>query len=484
MNYFLLFPILFPVIIGIALLFFRHRETRIAEIIGLISVIITSASVLYIFLMQRSSSLTVLRFADGISISFSADGLGGFFAVTVAFLWIFSFIYARIYMRSFARKYTYFAFYIITYGSVMGIALAENLLTLYFFYEILTFVTLPLILHTQTVESRRAGRHYLYYSLSGSSLALSGIVIITVNSGSNAFVSGGIVQSCTLLTSLAYLLLFFGFGVKAAVLPVCGWLPEASSAPTPTTALLHAVAVVKSGAFAIIRVTYEIFSPTALRGSTAQAIALACAALTIIYGSGMAVREQHFKRRFAYSTVANLSYILVGALLCTDAGLHASLLHFLFHSITKIGLFFMIGAIIETTGAHYVYELNGLGKRMRLTFLLYTVSGCSLVGIPFFAGFVSKYYLVSSGLASNSLGGYIGVGAIIISAILTAYYVFSVSFRAFAVKPMLLPIYNNAREVEKGYLLIGAVFAALAVALGIWATPVSDLISQLVGGIV
>jgi len=477
--------IVLPIIIGAALLLCRAKNVRAVKIVTFAAAVCTSAITALLIFNCPVQTLTLVEFQKAITIGLKLDGVGKLFSGMVAFLWPFALLYAFVYMKHDARQITYYAVYLMTYGVVLGIAFSENALTLYIFYEMLTFITLPLINHTQNKESRHAGRSYLYYSLAGSSLALAGIIMITAYAGNNMFISGGSQKQLTWLSQLAYLFVFFGFGVKAAVFPLCGWLPMASAAPTPTTALLHAVAVVKAGAFAILRMTYFSFKPSLLFGSTAQDIAIIVSAVTIVYGSAKAVAEKHFKRRFAYSTVANLSYILFGIVLCTAAGLRAGLMHFVIHSFTKIGIFFACGAIIETTGATYVYQLNGLGKKMPVIFTLFTVSGLSLIGVPLFSGFVSKFYLIRSAFLSRTPFAMVGVGALIISAILTSVYVFSVTVRAFVRKPAAeyIDIYEGAKEPDKGFLWVTGVFSFIALALGIFATPLQELLETLLRGV-
>jgi len=485
MLLFLLLSVIFPLLCGLALFVLKIQSVKAKKIICAAAVIVTSALTFLAITQGDTEKYDLLRFSEILTFSLKSDGLGHLFAGMVAFLWPFAIFYVFVYLKHDEKVIKYSAFYLMTYGVVLGVCFAANALTLYVFYELLTFITLPLITHTETKEARRAGRMYLYYSLTGSSLALAGIVILTVTAGSCSFAENGLFESLDGIGQFAYVLTFVGFGVKAAVFPMCGWLPMASAAPTPTTALLHAVAVVKSGAFAIIRFSYYFCSPAVLRGTSAQYIAAGLAALTVVYGSCMALKEQHFKRRFAYSTISNLSYILLGALILSKAGLEASLAHFLFHSVTKIGIFFCIGAIIETTGAQYVYELNGMGRKAPLVFICFTVSGLSLIGIPPFSGFVSKYYLLSSALSDGSVCSYIGAGAIIISAVLTAAYVLSVSVRAFARTPNELSqsYFDSAKEPSRGFIYITAFFSLVSLLFGLFGGTFIDIISKLTGGV-
>ncbi len=255
----------------------------------------------------------------------------------------------------------------------------------------LTLVTVPLVMFTMTEEAKYAARKYLYFlsearRLHSSALSLSSYTVRRTRSAGRRIDASGIGNAR--LLQIVYLLTFCGFGVKAAVFPIHSWLPEAAVAPTPVTALLHAVAVVKSGVFAIARVTYFSFGAAFLRGTWAQYAAIAIALVTILYGSSVAVRERHFKRRLAWSTVANLSYILFGVLLLSPAGLASGMMHMLFHAFMKITLFYCAGAVLYKTEREYLSELDGLGRRMPVTFTCYTVSALALTGIPPFPGFI------------------------------------------------------------------------------------------------
>jgi multicomponent Na+:H+ antiporter subunit D len=380
------------------------------------------------------------------------------------------------------RKEEYNMFYIMTFGVVLGIAFAGNLFTMFIFYEILTLITLPLIIHPLTKEAKKAGNYYLYFSLSGSVLALIGLIIITITAGNSDFILGGILNS---KLSYAYLISFLGFGVKAAIFPFSFWLPMASAAPTPTTALLHAVAVVKAGVFAIMRITYYNFNYTLLQNTWVQYVVMMLSAFTIIFGSTVALKEQHFKRRLAYSTISNLSYILLGVTLFSKSGLIAAILHFIFHSITKICLFFACGAIIKNSSAHYVFELNSLGKKMPLTFTFFTIASLSLTGIPLFAGFISKWYLINASITNGSVFAYIGSGSLILSALLTAIYTLSISLRGFLypVNPKYEQIYQQAHEPNLIYLITIGVFALACVVFGIFSNSFIGMIENMFGGL-
>ena len=355
--------ILLPFIAGIlsALLPFKKRSHW--EIFLESAVILNSILVWYLLLHHSDSTFVLAHFTGDLSINFRVDGMSMVFAGLVSALWPFATLYAFEYMTKEEHEKIFFLFYTMTYGVTLGIALAANLLTMYFFYELLTLVTVPLVMHTLTREAILASRKYLYYSLGGAAFAFLGLIMIIVYGTTNNFIFGGVLDPAkigdktnTLL--LIYVIAFMGFGVKAAVCPFNSWLPQAGVAPTPVTALLHAVAVVKSGAFAIIRLTYYSFGTDFLRGTWAQTTVMLIVMFTIVYGCSRAVKETHIKRRLAYSTISNLSYILFGAVIMTPLGLVGALSHLVIHAVMKISSFFCAGAIIHQTERHYVHELE------------------------------------------------------------------------------------------------------------------------------
>ena len=283
---------------------------------------------------------------------------------------------------------------------------------------------------------------------------------------------------------LVYVMAFMGFGVKAAVCPFNSWLPDAGVAPTPVTALLHAVAVVKSGAFAIIRITYYSFGTDFLRGTWAQSVVMAVTIFTIVYGCSRAVKETHLKRRLAYSTISNLSYILFGVTIMTPAGLIGALTHMLFHAFMKIASFFCAGAVIHQTEKEYVHELNGLGRRMPVVFSVFLISALALMGVPGLAGFISKWNLAAAAVESNSVLAYAGVAALLISALLTAIYMMTIVMRAF------FPGEDFNYDTVKQYkdpnwqmLLPLCIFAVMIVFFGLKSDIFVDFFGQIAKGL-
>ena len=437
-------------------------------------------------------SLVLFRLFGNLTVMFKLDLMGSVFAGLVAFLWPLATLYAFEYMKEETRKPAFFAFYIMTYGVTLGIALAGNLVTLYLFYEVLTLVTFPLVLYPMTREAVRASRKYLYYSIGGAAFAFLGMVFVLgfSTTGNTEFLAGGVLDpqiagELRQVLLLIYVLAFFGFGVKTALFPCHGWLPDATVAPTPVTALLHAVAVVKSGAFAIMRFTYYSYGTAFLQGTWAQWTVMTAAMLTIVYGSTMAVREVHWKRRLAYSTISNLSYILFGASLMSPAGLAAALSHMTAHAFMKICSFFCAGAVMHQTGKTHVYELDGLGRRMPVTFGCLTIASLSLMGIPLFAGFISKWNLAQAAFAvENGWLPYAGVAVILYSTLMTGIYMLTVLVRAYFPK--------NGAEYEArpdqpvrdpGWMMLLPllIFAVMILGIGLHSAPLMKLFNAIGG---
>lgn len=272
---------------------------------------------------------------------------------------------------------------------------------------------------------------------------------------------------------LIYVLCFCGFSVKTAMWPFSSWLPKAGAAPTPVTGLLHAAAVVNTGAFAVLRVTYYSFGTQLLKGTWAQKLVMALVIFTIVYGCSRALKETHIKRRLAWSTVSNLSYVLFGAVLMTPLGLQGAMAHMLFHSFMKMCSFFCAGAVICQTDRHYVHELNGLGWKMPKVFGCFTVSALALMGVPGLCGFVSKWYLAKAAVSDGNRLAYVGVGALMASALLTAIYMMDIVIRAFCPgKDFDGAVNEKVRDVDWKMWAPLAFFAAAMLYFGLHSGPV------------
>lgn len=481
--------ILIPIIAGALVPMLSFKKRCHMEVFLESAVILNSILVWYLLLHHSDSTFLLAHFTGDLSICFKVDGMSMVFAGLVSILWPLATLYAFEYMTKEEHEKIFFTFYTMTYGVTLGISLASNLLTMYFFYELLTLITVPLVMHTLTREAILASRKYLYYSLGGAAFAFIGLIFIITYGNTTDFVLGGVLDlekigGRTNVLLLIYVIAFMGFGVKAAVCPFNSWLPDAGVAPTPVTALLHAVAVVKSGAFAAIRLTYYSFGTEFLRGTWAQDVLMIIVMFTIVYGCSRAVKETHIKRRLAYSTISNLSYILFGVTIMTPLGMMGALTHLVFHAVMKISSFFCAGAIMHQTGKHYVHELDGMGYKMPCVFGVFTVSSLALMGVPGMAGFVSKWYLASAAVESGNGTAYAGIGCLLISALLTAIYMFTIVIRAFfPVKGYDASVLEGIKDPNWKMLVPLLIFTGNMIMFGLWSGPVLKFLSDVAAGV-
>ncbi len=485
----LLLAVMLPLTGGAALLFSKDWEYKRLQIVSEAVVILTSLVVMFAVFNRPEEELLLFELTGNLRVLLKLDGLGCVFAGLVAFLWPLANLYAFEYMaHDKERKNTFFGFYTMTYGVTLGIAFAGNILTLYFFYELLTLVTVYLVMHPMHKKAIRASRMYLYYSLGGAAFAFLSIICLIIFGDTTKFILGGVldmakVGNYTNQVLLMFVFAFCGFGVKAALFPFHAWLPKASVAPTPVTALLHAVAVVKSGAFAIIRIIYYSYGVDFLSGTWAQSVVMIMAMVTIIYGSSMAAKEIHIKRRLAYSTISNLSYILLGATMMSPLGMIAAMSHLVFHAFMKICGFFCVGAVMHQTGRNYMKEIEGLGRKMPVIFGCLTFAGLSLAGIPPFAGFISKWNIAAAALLTENPLGIVSIGVLLYSAFMTAVYMGQMILKAwFPSKESKLSFTENDKDPGWCMKLPVIVFAGMVLLLGIFAGPMMELFHAVANG--
>lgn len=371
----------------------------------------------------------------GLALAFSAEPLGVLFGLIASFLWIVTTVYSIGYMRGHgeAHQTRFYAFFAIAMGCTMGVAFADNLFTLFVFYELLTLSTYPLVTHAGTREARQGGRTYLGILMATSmGFLLLAVVWTWQLTGNVRFTSGGILAGAAspLVIGILFALYVFGIG-KAALMPFHRWLPAAMVAPTPVSALLHAVAVVKAGVFAILKITVYIFGLDLLRDTGVTDWLLWVAAVTILVASVIALRQDNLKARLAYSTVSQLSYIVMGALLVNSTALVGSTLHLATHAFGKITLFFCAGAILVASHKTKVSQLDGLGRQMPWTMGAFFLASLSIVGLPPMGGMWSKWYLA---LGAIDAGYAVFVGVLMVSTLLNIAYLIPVPIRAFVGK--------------------------------------------------
>lgn len=488
-EYWILATILLPMIGGTLTPFIPFKNRKVMMCYLEVIMLVTSAIVWKLLLNGTTEVFHIVHFVEDLSISFKIDGMSMVFGGLVSLLWPLAVLYAFEYMEKEEHEKIFFMFYSITYGITLGIAFASDLLSMFFFYELLTLSTVPLVLHTLKRAAVLAARKYLYYSIGGAAFALIGLVFIIIYGTTCEFQLGGVLDMVRIgdrknLLLWVYLLAFMGFGVKAAMWPMGSWLPDAGVAPTPVTALLHAVAVVKAGVFAMARLTYYSFGTAFLRGTWVQSVIMGFAMFTILYGCSMALKETHLKRRLAYSTMSNLSYVIFGITLMTPLGLVGALCHLVCHAVMKINAFFCMGAFMQKTGRSYIYETEGAGRKMPFVFGCFTVASLGLMGVPGLAGFISKWYLASAAVESMDVQAYFGIGCLLASALLTALYMMNIVIHAFFPKKgfddgALAGVTDPGLRMRIPMFI----FAAATVALGVFSGPLAEFLQKVAAGI-
>ncbi len=422
----------FVAVLPVLLLHRRPNLRESATLVTALCLLLLVLSMLHQVQQGGRPAARVVETLPGLSISFEAEPLGVLFALLASFLWLVTSVYSVGYMRGHgeAHQTRFYACFAAALGSTMGVALAGNLFTLFIFYELLTLTTYPLVTHSGNATARHAGRVYLGLLL-GSSVAFFLLALIATWSltGTLAFRHGGILAGVVSPGTAGILLALYLFGIgKAALMPLHRWLPAAMVAPTPVSALLHAVAVVKAGVFTVLKLAVYIFGLDYLAAIPVTQWLMYVAAATLLLASLIALRQDNLKLRLAYSTIGQLSYIVLGALLATPAGVLGGGLHMVMHAFGKITLFFCAGAILVASGKTRVSELGGLGRRMPFTMAAFLVASLSIIGIPPLGGFWSKWFL---GLATLEAGQLAMLAALLVSSLLSAAYLLPIPLRAF-----------------------------------------------------
>jgi multicomponent Na+:H+ antiporter subunit D len=436
----------------------RESWTIIAALIkfGLV------ASMLPSVLQGNYPAISLFTISPGISLALKVDALGIIFALSASFLWILTSFFSIGYVRGVPehKQTRYFASFAICLSATMGIAFAANLFTLVVFYEILTIATYPLVLHRETPEAIFGGRKYLVYLLTGGVFLLFALGLTYQLAGTVDFRPGGILPVSVAKNSviLLFALFLLSFGVKSAIMPMHSWLPTAMVAPTPVSALLHAVAVVKAGVFGFARAIGFIIGPEVFHESGASGFLAALTMATILLASFIALRQDNFKARLAYSTVGQLSYVVLGLALFSPNAWIGSLLHIVYHAMMKITLFFCAGAIYVKTHCQNVSELNGIGRQMPITMSAFAIASVGLAGIPPVSGFISKWYLV---LGAYDTGQLVFVVTLLLSGLLNAGYLLSIVVRAFFAPSQKFTRYGEASPLMVIPLLLTGVLSLL-----------------------
>ncbi len=410
---------------GVAIFFLREESHRLRIGLNLTGASVKLVLIAVLLFAVREGEVLMLRVAllPGVDLVLAADALSLLFAVLSSVLWFVTTVYAIGYLENSPRRSRFFGFFSLCVSATVGIALSGNLITFLIFYELLTLATWPLVVHRGSPESLRAGRVYLAYTLFGGTVLLGAIIWMMVIAGSEDFRSqgylAGLAQEHPLQIRVLFVLLVVGFGVKAALVPLHSWLPLAMVAPAPVSALLHAVAVVKAGAFGIVRVVHDVYGVDLVAALGLKTPLIALAAITILYGSVRALFALDLKRRLAFSTVSQVSYIVLGVAVAGPFGATGGLVHLVHQGLMKITLFFCAGNFAETLGIHKVSELNGVGRRMPWTMAAFTLGALGMIGMPPLAGFISKWFL---GLGALAAGYDWILMVLVISSLLNAAY--------------------------------------------------------------
>jgi multicomponent Na+:H+ antiporter subunit D len=441
-------------LLAVPLILLSSNRPNLRELWTILAAVVKFILVLLLLpgaLAGISTEVRILEIAPGIELTLRADPLGVFFALIASGLWIFTSVYSIGYVRGLNehKQTRYFASFAVCLSATIGIAFAGNLLSFVLFYEILTIATYPLVIHKETAAAISAGRKYLVYTLTAGVLLIAATAWTYTIAGSVEFVAGGLLRNVDVnprSLSVLFALFLGGVGVKAAIMPLHSWLPTAMAAPTPVSALLHAVAVVKSGVFGVVRIVGFVFGPDLLKNLGLDTYLTALAGVTIIVASLLALSEDNLKRRLAYSTIGHLSYIVLGVSLLSPAGFTGALFHIASHATMKITLFFCAGAIYVASHREYVSELDGIGKSMPWTMGAFTIAATGLAGIPPINGFVSKWYLGLGALEAHQITMLV---VLLVSGLLNVGYFFPIVQRAYFRPPR-----DGERQGEASPLMV------------------------------
>ncbi len=451
---------------GLIIFALREDQQRLRITLNLCGVVVKLALVAAMIVgvargMEFRFSVALL---PGAPLVLQGDALSLLFVALSSVLWLATTIYAIGYLEKSPLRSRFFGYFSLCVSATVGIALAGNLVSFLLFYELLTLATFPLVVHRGTRESIAAGRVYLAYTVAGGTLVMFGVAMLHALAGTADFQPGGYVGELTArhgaALQLAFVVMVAGLGVKAALIPMHGWLPQAMVAPAPVSALLHAVAVVKAGAFGIFRLVYDVYGAVAMAELNLAQPLLWLAVATTLYGSLRALQQQDLKRRLAYSTISQVSYIVLGAALLGPLAAVGGLVHLIHQGLMKVTLFYCAGNFAETLGIHQIRQMNGVGRRMPWTMAAFSIGALGMIGIPPIAGFVSKWYL---GLGALEVGQEWVLLVLFGSALLNAAYFLPLLWRGWFAAPgdWHCDRWHQGRLETQWMLLAPALFTAL-----------------------
>lgn len=486
----LILSILVPVLLGLGILLkreFKSRNTLLAVTgAGLLMGSALGLGVIF----GGEMEVFLFSFGKNLDLYFRVDSLGRLFAAVVDLVWVLSGFYAFEYMKHEKEEKRFFGFYVMVFGILHGLTFAGNMVTFYLFYELMTLLSVPLILHNRSKEAIMGGLKYLFYSLFGAYMVLFGLFFLNRYAESLTFLPGGTLDMGAaaghegLLLVVAFSMIL-GFSVKAGMFPLHAWLPTAHPvAPAPASAVMSGI-IVKMGVLGMIRVVYYLVGPDFIRGTWVQNTWMTLSLITVFMGSMLAYREKVMKKRLAYSTVSQASYILFGLSLLQPAAMTGALLHVVFHAVIKSCLFLSAGAIIYKTHKTNVEDLRGIGKEMPVAIWCYTFASAALVGIPPASGFVSKWYLATGALDSGTgVFSWLGPVVLLVSALLTAGYLLPIAVSGFLPGADFAYDKLEKKEPNLTMLLPLLLLAGLAILLGVLPNPLTAYIAGIVGTVV
>lgn len=527
MGIWILIPVFLPVIAGVLLLLPVKQEeigdgskeslTRLHTVTA--AVLIASAVLALLAAWSGDNSYTWFELMEGIPIYFQVDDISRLFVTVFSIAWVLVCFYAFTYMEHEGKERRFFGFYLVVYGVLVALCFSGNLVTMYLFYELMTLTSMPMVLHSGTRESIMAALKYLFYSMCGAYLGLFAIFFLYKYCDSITFTAGGtlnlaLAQGHTGILLAAVMAALIGFGAKAGMFPLHAWLPAAHPvAPAPASAVLSGI-IAKAGVLSIVRVVFYIVGADFIRGTWVQTAWMTLSLLTVFMGSMLAFREKVVKKRLAYSTVSQVSYILFGLSVLSPTGMEGALLHVVFHAFIKCALFLTAGIFIYRAGLSQVDQLEGIGKKMPKTLWCFTFASLALVGIPPASGFISKWYLAQGALEANvGVFGWAGPAALLLSALLTAGYLLSIVTNGFFPKvkskahvaiaaenttlsessagetPTEMPGCQESdplagvTEAPLGMLIPLAIFAALSILLGVFPNPLIQFVSRIAAAV-
>ncbi len=428
-----LFPALCALVIG-CMRTFEARPRALHIFTG--AALLIQCGIAVACVTGKDTSLTFLTIGTSLPLVLALDDLARFFVLFFTVMWTVPAFYSFVYMAHEGHERRYLVFYLLTLSALEALALAGTAVTMYLFFEAMTLLSVALVLHEMTKESIAAGLKYLMYSIAGATMGLLGIFFLVPNTSSPIFVPGGSLNgtlTCAPQTlSVILFITIVGFGTKAGLFPMHAWLPTAHPiAPAPASAVLSGV-ITKAGVLCVLRLLFYTVGADFVRGTWVQYALIATALLTVFMGSMMAFRTDLFKKRLAYSTVSQVSYVLLGIFLLEPTALNGSFLHIVFHSAIKTCLFLAAGAVIHQTGKTHVSQLEGIGKEMPVTIWCFTLVSLGLIGIPPTGGFISKWNLAQGALSSGTgVLEWLSPAVLLLSALLTAGYLLPVTIHGF-----------------------------------------------------